>query len=301
MSDRAADDTGNAEGDEQRVVVIGPDGQPMGSVPASVLAAAAAATGDGRRRRRGRRARHHRPRGAAREGDADRQHDPAAARGGEGGSARRGQPQPAQGDPPGLDQGARGRAGARAGRGAGAALAAVHRGQRPVRGRAADRPGPAGGLARGPVPRHPDRDLRPADGRPGAVRADAAGAAARRGDARRPDPAAPPATRTQHRGPASRAGCTSSGRSAPAGPQPDEDQAEQADDHQRGTGGGQPGQAVRLGVVDLGELRGLRPPAAGCRRPGCRCRGTSRPCRRAWRSRGGAAAAIGRERGAVHR
>jgi len=47
MSDRAADDTGNAEGDEQRVVVIGPDGQPMGSVPASVLAAAAAATGEG--------------------------------------------------------------------------------------------------------------------------------------------------------------------------------------------------------------------------------------------------------------
>ena len=43
--------------------------------------------------------------------------------------ARRGQPHPAQGDPPGLDQGARGRAGARAGRGAGAALAAVHRGR----------------------------------------------------------------------------------------------------------------------------------------------------------------------------
>jgi len=46
MSDRAPDDTENAEGDEQRVVVIGPDGQPMGSVPASVLAAAAAATGE---------------------------------------------------------------------------------------------------------------------------------------------------------------------------------------------------------------------------------------------------------------
>jgi hypothetical protein len=43
MSDRP---TENAEGDEQRVVVIGPDGQPMGSVPASMLAAAAEATGD---------------------------------------------------------------------------------------------------------------------------------------------------------------------------------------------------------------------------------------------------------------
>ena len=46
------------------------------------------------------------------------------------------------------------------------------------RGRAADRPGPAGRLARGPVPRHPDRDLRPADGRPRAARADAPRAAA---------------------------------------------------------------------------------------------------------------------------
>ena len=48
----------------------------------------------------------------------------------------------------------------------------------PVRRRAADRPGPAGRLARGALPRHPDRDLRPADGRPGAVRADAPRAAA---------------------------------------------------------------------------------------------------------------------------
>ena len=88
-------------------------------------------------------------------------------------AAGRGQPQPAQGDPPGLDQGARGRAGPGAGRGARAALAAVHRGRDAVGRRAADRPGPAGRLAGGPVPRHPDRDLRPADGRPRAVRADA--------------------------------------------------------------------------------------------------------------------------------
>ena len=47
----------------------------------------------------------------------------------------------------------------------------------PTRVRAADRPGPAGRLARGPVPRHPDRDLRPADGRPRPARADAPRAA----------------------------------------------------------------------------------------------------------------------------
>ena len=46
--------------------------------------------------------------------------------------------------------------------------------------RAAHRPGPAGRLAGGPVPRHPDRDLRPADGRPRPARADAPRAAARR-------------------------------------------------------------------------------------------------------------------------
>ncbi len=47
-SSREADDTAD-DTTEQHVVVIGPDGQPMGSVPASVLAAAAAAqsSGDG--------------------------------------------------------------------------------------------------------------------------------------------------------------------------------------------------------------------------------------------------------------
>ena len=39
----------------------------------------------------------------------------------------------------------------------------------PHRCRAADRPGPARRLARGPVPRHPDRAVRPADGRPAAA------------------------------------------------------------------------------------------------------------------------------------
>ena len=72
-----------------------------------------------------------------------------------------------------------------AGRGARAADAAVHRGGHAVGGRAADRPGPAGRLARGPLPRHPDRDLRPADGGAGAVRADPP-RAARRASAAQP-------------------------------------------------------------------------------------------------------------------
>ena len=46
-------------------------------------------------------------------------------------------------------------------------------GLRPVGRRAADRAGPAGRLAGGAVPRHPDRAVRPADGRPRAARADA--------------------------------------------------------------------------------------------------------------------------------
>ena len=104
------------------MIVVGPDGQPV-AVPADAVSQAH--RGRGRRRP----ARAHRPGRAAGEGDADRQHDPAAARGGEVGAARRRQPQPAQGDPPLLDQGARERAGARAGRGAGAAVAAVHRGR----------------------------------------------------------------------------------------------------------------------------------------------------------------------------
>ena len=88
-------------------MIIGPDGQPMGAVPASAFERPATAA------TRGRRARDHRAGRAAGEGDADRQHDPPAARGGALRAARRRQPDPAQGDPPGLDQGARDRAGAR--------------------------------------------------------------------------------------------------------------------------------------------------------------------------------------------
>ena len=93
-------------------MIVGPDGQPVGDDPEE------RAAHDLRRRRRGRRPRgrapHHRAGRAAREGDADRLDDPPAARRGEGRAARRGQPQPPQGDPPGVDQGARGRPRARA-------------------------------------------------------------------------------------------------------------------------------------------------------------------------------------------
>ena len=66
----------------------------------------------------------------------------------------------------------------------------------PVRGRAAGRQGPARGLARGAVPRHPGHAVRPADGGPPAARADAA-ASCRRARPAGPAPgrrAAPPGT-----------------------------------------------------------------------------------------------------------
>ena len=110
---------------------------------------------------------------AAGQGHADRHHDQAAAGGGAGGAAGRGQPGPAAGDPPAsineLEDG----------------LAPELREElerltlpfdetpTPVRRRAADRPGPAGRLAGGAVPRHPDRAVRAADGRPRAARGDA--------------------------------------------------------------------------------------------------------------------------------
>ena len=55
----------------------------------------------------------------------------------------------------------------------------VRRRRRPERRRAAHRPGPAGGLARGPVPRHPGHAVRPADGGPPAAGGDARPAARR--------------------------------------------------------------------------------------------------------------------------
>ena len=197
-----------------------------------------------------------------------------------------------------LDQGAGGRAGARAGRRAGAAIAAVHRGQHSVRERAADRPGPAGRLARGPLPRHPDRDLGPSRWPPGRSSSRCGRRPARHRNARRPTRRRPD-DEDSHRVPVSRAGCTCAhrplrqdrGRTKPA---------EQADDHQRGTGGRQPGQAVRLGVVDLGDPR-RSASGRGVPPTRCRCRAPSPPANE------GAVADQSRrsdwcvERGTVHR
>ena len=112
------------------------------------------------------------------------------------------------------------------------------------RGRAADRPGPAGRLARGPLPRHPDRDLRPADGRPRAARADAPRAAAGCAAAGGRAPAAP-GGRTSRTAAAGRLRrhvpltLGQPGRSAAAPPAPGTTtRPEQADDHQGGAGGG---------------------------------------------------------------
>ena len=93
---RAPDRGARSPSRSSRSSIIGPDGKAIGAVPASALAGAS----EGGGRRGGRRAQPHRPRRAAGEGHAHRQHDQAAARGGEGRSARRGQPQPPAGDPP---------------------------------------------------------------------------------------------------------------------------------------------------------------------------------------------------------
>ena len=66
----------------------------------------------------------------------------------------------------------------------------------PSRVRAAGRPGPAGRLAGGAVPRHPDRAVRPADGGPRAVRGDAPSRPAARPDGSRRPRAAPASTPT---------------------------------------------------------------------------------------------------------
>ena len=108
---------------------------------------------------------------------------------------------------------AQGRAGARARRRARPADRALRRGDAHRVG-AADRPGPAGRLARGALPRHPDRDLRPADGRALPAGADAPRAAARC-DARHARRSSRATTRIPA-SPARRAGCTSSPLGEPA-------------------------------------------------------------------------------------
>ena len=247
--------------------MIGPDGQPMGAVPASALAAARPA-GRGRRRRRGRRARDHRPGGAAGQGDADRQHDPPAARGGEGGAARRGQPQPAQGDPPGLDQGARGRASppSWSRSSSGSRCRSPRTPRRPRASCGSPRPSwSAGSRASSTAsrPRSTPSRWRPAPSSSRSARR------CRRAPACRGGPAGQ-ATQPRTAGcPAAgrvRAGCTSrTGQPrAERGAQPDDDQAEQADDHQRRARGGEPGEAVAARASStLGERRRLSAAGGG--------------------------------------
>ena len=156
----------------------------------------------------------------------------------------------------------------------------------PVRERAADRPGPAGRLARGPVPRHPDRDLRPADGRPRAARADAQGAASRRGDARRPPGQRARATRTRARArrvrrdvPLAGVSLGRAGRSRTR-TRPSRPTITSAT----------PGAASRVRLSGSASSTLVNSAASvrlrRCRRAGCRCRAPARPARRTRRSRG---------------
>lgn len=181
-------------GDAQERTVVTLDGEPAGPDRGP------GRDGAGRRRRRNPRSTGDRDGRAAREGHAHRQHDQATAGGSARGSSRRGEPEPSQGHPLQLRQGAGGRPRPGAGRGTGAALAALHRRGHPERRRAAHRPGAAGGLAGGPLPRHPDHPLRPADGGPRPAGADAPRPAARRrprgGRRRLPGHAAAPEART---------------------------------------------------------------------------------------------------------
>ena len=128
---------------------------------------------------------------AAGQGHAHRLHGQAAARRGAAGPARRGGPGPAARDLRAV--------GARARR-AGCPPDLVAELDRmtmpfgadgPERGGAARRPGPAGRLARGPVPRHPGHPGGPADGGPGPARRDPPADACRRGPTRRRSVRAP--------------------------------------------------------------------------------------------------------------
>ena len=125
--------------------------------------------------------------------------------------ARRGRAGPGSRASTSVDQGAQGRASPPSSSRSSTGCRCRSDSDTPSRVRAADRPGPAGRLARGPVPRHPDRDLRPADGRPRPARADAPGAAGRHAP-RRGTAAAPRSAGTGPVSPTSRAtgaACTS--------------------------------------------------------------------------------------------
>ena len=167
--------SGNGSERPQQVVVVGPDGQPVGAMPMPQ-------DDDGDdgalgRRRDGR---------AAGQGHADRHDDQAAARGGPGGAPRRASRnrlrdihaasirELEQGLAPELREELE------------RITLPFTEGETPDGRRTADRPGPAGRLAGGRLPRHPDGDVRPADGRPRTAGGDPPQGAARRSAARRP-------------------------------------------------------------------------------------------------------------------
>ena len=257
----------NAGGDEQQVVVIGPDGQPMGVGPGQRARRGRRSDGE-RRRRRGRRARHHRPGRAAGQGDADRQHDPAAARGGEGrarstrpaatGSRRSTRPRSRSSRPGWPPSWSRSWSGSRC---RSPRTATPSEGE--LRIAQAQLVGWLEGLFHGIQTAIYAQQM--------AARAQLeqmrAGAAARRGDARRPEPAG--ASPARGRSAAARrapAGCTSSGPSArggTAGRTSDQARAgRRSPARRRGRPAGS--RLSRLGVGDRGERRclGLRRPAA---------------------------------------
>ena len=122
---------------EEQVVDRGPDGQPVGGRPRRRCRSVEATSDDDERRLT---ELVEQPAKVMRIGSMIRQllEEVKAAPLDEAGPAR------LAGDPRDLHQGARGRPGARAGRGAGAAVAAVHEDRHADRGRAADRAGPAG-------------------------------------------------------------------------------------------------------------------------------------------------------------
>ncbi len=168
-----SEQSGQPEEQEQRVVVIGPDGQPMGSVPASALEVPESDS-DGDDDERSITELVEQPAKVMRIGSMIRQllEEVKAAPLDE--ASRNRLKEIHQASIKELEAGLAPELVEELER----LSLPVHRGHDALRQRAADRPGAAGRLAGGPVPRHPDRDLRPADGGAGAVRADPEGAAA---------------------------------------------------------------------------------------------------------------------------
>ena len=236
--------------------MIGPDGQPMGAVPASALAAR---TTRRQRRRRGRRARADRPRGAARQGDADREHDPPAARGGEGrsrstrpagpASRRSTRPRSRSSRPGWRRSWSRSWSGCR--------CRSPRTPRRPRASCGSRRPSWSAGWRACSTASRP---------RSTPSRWPLAPSSSRSGGRCRPGQSCPAGRRrpagssSSRRGRASPAGCTSRTTPPPLAPRQaaHEQQAQQAHDHQRRPGSGESAERLGFGVRDLRELRCLR-------------------------------------------